>query len=76
MPKKQNISNKKFQKFLVSAGCTLKRTTGDHFIYIRAGLKRPLVVPLDNPVPQFIIQNNLRLLGVTWEEFFAKLERI
>ncbi len=76
MPKKQNISNKKFQKFLIHAGCVLKRSVGDHFIYTRPDLKRPIVIPLDNPLPQFIVQNNLRVLGMSWEEFFVIFETL
>ena len=71
MPKKQNITSKQFQKFLMHVGCILKRVDGDHFVYVRQDLKRPLIVPLDNPLPQFIVQNNLRVLGMSWEEFFA-----
>ncbi len=76
MPKKQNISNKKFQKFLVYFGCSLKRVKGDHFIYTRNGLLRPFVIPNDNPLPQFIIRNNLRLLEISWEEFLNIIENI
>lgn len=74
MPKKQNITNKQFQKFLIYVGCTLKRSVGDHFVYVRPGLIRPIIIPLDNPLPQFIVRNNLRLLGISWEEFFNILE--
>ncbi len=76
MPKKQNITNKQFQKFLVYLGCTLKRSHGDHFVYIRSGLIRPIIIPKDSPLPQFIIRNNLRLLGLTWEEFFDILNKL
>jgi len=76
MPKKQNIPNKQFQRFLVYVGCTLKRSVGDHFVYSRPGLVRPIIIPLDNPLPQFIVRNNLRLLGISWEEFFNILERM
>lgn len=76
MPKKQNITNKQFQKFLLYVGCSQKRSKGDHFVYVRSGLMRPIIIPLDNPLPQFIIRNNLKLLGISWEEFFNIIERI
>ena len=76
MPKKQNITNKQFQKFLLYIGCSLKRSRGDHFVYVRSGLIRPIILPNDNPVPQFIIKNNLRLLGLTWEDFFSILKKL
>lgn len=74
MPKKQGVTNKQFQKFLIYVGCSFKRSQGDHFIYIRNGLSRPIVIPKDNPLPQFIIRNNLKLLEISWEEFFRILE--
>ncbi len=76
MPKKQNISNKQFQKFLIYVGCTLKRVRGDHFVYVRKDLSRPIIIPLDNPLPQFVVRNNLRLLGISWDEFFDILENM
>jgi predicted RNA binding protein YcfA (HicA-like mRNA interferase family) len=76
MPKKQNITNKQFQKFLIYIGCSLKRSHGDHFIYVRSRLNRPIVIPKDSPIPQFIIRNNLRILNITWEEFFHIMENL
>ena len=68
MPKKQNVTNRQFQKFLIYVGCSHKRSKGDHFVYVRSDLLRPIVIPLDNPLPQFIIRNNLKLLEISWEE--------
>jgi hypothetical protein len=76
MPKKQNVTNKQFHKFLIYVGCSLKRSHGDHFVYVRFGLIRPIIIPNDNPIPQFIIRNNLKLLGLTWEEFFSILKKL
>jgi len=76
MPKKQNITNKQFQKFLLFVGCSLKRSKGDHFVYTRSDLIRPIVIPNDNPLPQFIIRNNLKLLGISWDEFFSIIDNI
>ncbi|MBI2120683.1 MAG: hypothetical protein HYT94_03620 [Parcubacteria group bacterium] len=30
----------------------------------------------NNPVPAFIIQNNLRILGISWKEFTEILEKM
>ncbi len=57
-------------------GCSLKRSKGDHFVYVRPDLVRPVIIPLDNPLPQFIIQNNLRLLGISWKEFLNIIDQI
>ena len=76
MPKKQNIANRQFQQFLIYVGCSFKRSKGDHFVYVRSDLIRPIIVPKDNPIPQFIVRNNLKLLGMSWEEFFNIIDRI
>lgn len=76
MPKGSNISWKEFEKFLLYVGCHFKRERGDHRVYRRNGIHRSLVVPRYNPVPAFIIQNNLRILGISWKEFLEILEKI
>ena len=64
-----------FEKFLLEQGCLLKRTKGDHHIYVKPGLQRPLVVPRCDPLPSFIILNNLRVLGSTKQDLLKYLER-
>jgi len=76
MPKKQNVTNRQFQKFLIYVGCVLKRIRGDHFVYTRPDLIRPIIVPIDNPLPQFIVKNNLDLLGISWKKFFKIMEEL
>lgn len=68
------ISWRIFDKFLILQGCELKRVRGDHLIYNREGLIRPLVVPKINNIPVFIIQNNLRLLSVDSHDFLEWLK--
>jgi predicted RNA binding protein YcfA (HicA-like mRNA interferase family) len=76
MPKIAAIHWKKFEKFLFEVGCIFKREKGDHRIYWRTGLSRPIVLPRDTQLPVFVIQNNLRLLGISREQYLAILERI
>lgn len=57
-------------------GCKYKRTSGDHFIYDREDLKRPVVITADRDVPVFIIRNNLRTLNMTVEEFLEILKKL
>lgn len=64
-----------FEKFLLDRGCTFKRMKGDHRVYTKAGLKRPLIVPQYDPLPPFIILNNLRVLDATKDEFLIFLGR-
>jgi predicted RNA binding protein YcfA (HicA-like mRNA interferase family) len=57
-------------------GWTRHRIRGDHFVYIKAGFKRPIVIPKWDEVPVFIIQNNLRTAGMTRDRYFELLSRI
>ena len=76
MPKITAIHWKKFEKFLFEVGCIFKREKGDHRIYWKKGLSRPIVLPRDTQLPVFVIQNNLRLLGISREQYLEILERI
>lgn len=76
MPTISPIKKVKFEKFLIFIGCQYKRTSGDHFIYDRADLKRPIVITADREVPIFIIRNNLRTLGMNVEEFLEIIKKI
>ncbi len=67
---------KKFDKFLIFIGCKLKRQKGDHRIYWRKGLKRPIIIPRDKSLPIFIILNNLKLLDLSTEEYLDILKKI
>ncbi|MFA5888855.1 MAG: type II toxin-antitoxin system HicA family toxin [Candidatus Paceibacterota bacterium] len=69
MPRIQAIHWKEFEKFLFKIGCTLKRESGDHRVYWKKGMKRPVVIPRDTSLPAFIISNNLKVLGVSREEY-------
>ena len=63
------VDYKKFDKFLRYVGCEFVRQKGDHRIYHKANLKRPIVIPAVKDIPIFIILNNLRVLGISKEEY-------
>ena len=67
---------KKFEKFLLFVGCVLVREKGDHRIYTRAGLIRPIVIPRDSALPVFLIRNNLRTLTISVEEYIKISENL
>jgi predicted RNA binding protein YcfA (HicA-like mRNA interferase family) len=67
---------KKFEKFVLYVGCHFERQKGDHRIYWRSGLKRPVVFPADKEVPVFIIRNNLRTLGISIREYSEIMEKL
>ncbi len=69
MPKLAPIHWRRFERFLLYVGCELVREKGDHRIYSRPGLLRPVIVPRDTQLPVFIIRNNLRVLNISHDEY-------
>lgn len=59
------IAWQKLGKAVEHYGAAYSRTKGDHAIYTKPGLSRPLVIPMDPDVPVFIIQNLAKVLGVS-----------
>ncbi|MGH7814295.1 MAG: type II toxin-antitoxin system HicA family toxin [Candidatus Binataceae bacterium] len=55
------------------AGFTFNRRHGDHLIYTKSGVKRPLVIPMYREVPVFVIKNLLRTAEMSREEFLDLL---
>ena len=76
MTRIQSIHWKEFEKFLFKVGCVFKREKGDHRIYWKNGMKRPIVIPRDTSLPAFIISNNLKLLGISREEYLKMIKKI
>lgn len=76
MPKIKPIPWRQFEKFLLCVGCKLERTRGDHRVYTREGLRRPLIIKTVKDLPVFIIRNNLRELGIDHNEYLDILEKI
>lgn len=76
MPRIQSIHWKEFEKFLIKVGCTFKREKGDHRVYWKEGLKRPVIIPRDTSLPAFIILNNLRTLDMTREEYLKIISKL
>ena len=70
------VNWKRFEKFILFVGCRFKRETGDHRVYHRSDLKRPVIIPRYKELPVFIIRNNLRLLGIAPEEYLEILNRL
>lgn len=70
----RNVSLRDYRTFLEKIGCKLTRTKGGHHHFTRGDLLRPLTLQSHvDPVPEFIIKQHLRSLGMTKEEFLDKL---
>lgn len=71
-----NISIAQFRAVLTLLGLRCVRTKGGHEAWQMAGMTRPVVFQSHvNPVPEFIVRNNLRTIGISREEFMKLLER-
>ena len=60
---------KRFEKFLLKIGCEFKSQESRHLKYKKPGLPRPIIVPKAKELPDSIIMNNLRTLGISREYF-------
>lgn len=75
MSRIQDIHWKEFEKFLLKIGCEFKREKGDHRVYWKPGIKRPVIIPRDTSLPAFIILNNLKVLGISREEYLKIISK-
>lgn len=67
------IPYQKLARILENEGFTLARQRGDHLVYTKPGILRPVVVPRYNPLPVFIIKNALRTAQISRERYFELL---
>ena len=73
MPALRPDSYKVLVRVFEQEGFTFMRQQGDHLIYSKPGVKRPLVIPAYPAVPVFIIKNLLRAAEMTRERYFELL---
>jgi len=67
------VTASKLRKVFEKVGFKCVRIEGDHFVYTKEGISRPVVIPDWKEVPVFIIKNNLRTAGITREEYLSML---
>lgn len=62
----KNVSLNTFRGFLKHQGLNHIRTKGGHEVWSKKDLLRPVVLQTHiDPIPIFIISNNLRTIGLT-----------
>ena len=66
----------KLRKVMENVGFKCVRTEDDHFVYVKPGVARPVVIPDWDEVPVFIIKNNLRTAGISRDEYFELLSKV
>jgi predicted RNA binding protein YcfA (HicA-like mRNA interferase family) len=75
MPRITPIPYQKLVRVLELEGFALVRERGDHMIFGKSGILRPLVVPRYDALPVFIIKNVLRTAQISRDKYFDLLER-
>lgn len=76
MSKLSPIHHTKLEKFAEYVGCVFKRQESSHKVYWRADQIRPIIIPKYKEVPLFIIQNILRQLKISRDEYLQILEKL
>ena len=77
MPKSplKNISVKTFREYLKWKGLDYVRTNSGHEIWSKKGMLRPVVFQTHkDPVPEEIVRNNLKTLGVNANDYIDFLK--
>jgi len=66
----KNIPLSVFRDYLKYKGLYLVKTEGGHEKWTKQGLLRPVIIETHvDPVPEFIIRNNLSTMGSNRKEF-------
>ncbi len=73
MPKFSPVSWKVLARVFEAEGFRCSRIEGDHLVFVKPGVARPVVIPKYASVPVFIVKNNLRTGGITRERYFELL---
>ena len=69
------IPASRLRKVFEKAGFKCVRIEGDHYVYTKQGVMRPVVIPDWSEVPVFIIKNNMRTAGISRETYFELLKK-
>jgi predicted RNA binding protein YcfA (HicA-like mRNA interferase family) len=70
-----NVKISDFRHFLEKCGCRNIGTEGGHEKWAREDLTRPVIVQTHiEPVPEFVVRNALRNLGLAKDDYFRIME--
>jgi predicted RNA binding protein YcfA (HicA-like mRNA interferase family) len=73
MSKLSPVSYKQLVRVFEADGFRCVRAEGDHMIFTKSGVIRPVVIPKYASVPVFIIKNNLRTARMSRERYLQLL---
>jgi predicted RNA binding protein YcfA (HicA-like mRNA interferase family) len=74
MPRITPVSWKTLECIFKKDGFGFERQTGDHRIYVKRSVPRPVVIPTYNEIDVEIIRGNMRTAGISRERFFELLK--
>lgn len=74
MPRLKPVSYKTLACVFEREGFRCVRQEGDHLVYTKTGILRPIVIPKYAAIPVFIIKNNLRSAGISRDRYFQLLQ--
>jgi predicted RNA binding protein YcfA (HicA-like mRNA interferase family) len=69
------VSYKELVRVFEAEGFRCVREEGDHMVFTKPGVVRPVVIPEYASVPVFVIKNNLRTAGLSRERYLELLKR-
>jgi predicted RNA binding protein YcfA (HicA-like mRNA interferase family) len=70
------IHYRRLVRILEMEGFTFVRERGDHMIFAKTGILRPIVVPRYDALPVFIIKNVLRTAQISRERYLEIMNRL
>jgi predicted RNA binding protein YcfA (HicA-like mRNA interferase family) len=74
MPALRPVHFQRLVRVFEQAGFRNDRQEADHLIYVKAGVRRPIMIPMYQAVPLFIIKNRLRTPGISRDRYFEFLK--
>ena len=74
MPAIRPIRFQRLIRVFEQDGFRFDRQEGDHKIYVKSGVKRPVVIPMYHEIPIFIIKGLLRTAGMSRDRYFELLK--
>jgi predicted RNA binding protein YcfA (HicA-like mRNA interferase family) len=75
MPKLSPVSYRVLVRIFERDGFSCVREEGDHLVFTKPGVMRPVVIPKYGSVPVFVIKNNLRSAGMSRQRYFDLLQK-
>ena len=73
----RNITLADFRRILTALGCEFARTKGGHEAWKRPGLTRTIIFQTHvEPLPEIVVRNAIRDLGITKERFLEVYENL